>query len=162
VCSHDGCGAEVSLRRQWTRPRSIFSLVFPGRSAQDNLHDPCSNIERMTPMHRRHAISALTLALACLTAGAGAGESTDKAGGKDDNLQTAQDFANFEMYVDWKIDPSGDSGIYLRGNPQVQIWDLNGKNNPKHIGSGGLYNNQKNPSNPLVVADNPVGQWNTF
>ena len=82
--------------------------------------------------------------------------------GKDNNLQTAKDYGNFEMYVDWKIEPSGDSGIYLRGNPQVQIWDVNGKNNPKKIGSGGLYNNQKNPSNPLVIADNPVGQWNTF
>jgi Domain of Unknown Function (DUF1080) len=82
--------------------------------------------------------------------------------GKDNNLQTARDFGNFEMYVDWKIEPSGDSGIYLRGNPQVQIWDINGKNNPKKIGSGGLYNNQKNPKDPLMVADNPIGQWNTF
>ncbi len=82
--------------------------------------------------------------------------------GKNNNLQTAKDYGNFEFYVDWKIEASGDSGIYLRGNPQVQIWDVNGKNNPKKIGSGGLYNNQKNPSNPLVVADNPIGAWNTF
>lgn len=82
--------------------------------------------------------------------------------GKGNNLQTVKDYANFELYVDWKIEPSGDSGIYLRGNPQVQIWDINGKNNPKKIGSGGLYNNQKNPSNPIANADNPPGQWNTF
>ena len=82
--------------------------------------------------------------------------------GKDNNLQTVKDYGNFELYVDWKIEPSGDSGVYLRGNPQVQIWDVNGKNNPKKIGSGGLYNNQKNPSNPLLVADNPIGEWNTF
>jgi hypothetical protein len=30
------------------------------------------------------------------------------------------------------------------------------------VGSGGLYNNEKNPSKPLVVADNPIGEWNTF
>ena len=82
--------------------------------------------------------------------------------GKGNNLQTVKDYGNFELYVDWKIEPSGDSGIYLRGNPQVQIWDIKGKNNKKGIGSGGLYNNQKNPSKPLVVADNPAGQWNTF
>jgi hypothetical protein len=75
--------------------------------------------------------------------------------GHGDSLCTAKDYANFEMMVDWKILPKGDSGIYLRGSPQVQIWD-----NP--IGSGGLYNNQKNPSKPLVVADNPIGQWNSF
>lgn len=75
--------------------------------------------------------------------------------GKGNNLCTKKDYADFELYVDWKIEKKGDSGIYLRGNPQVQIWD-----NP--IGSGGLYNNQKNPSKPLMFADNPPGKWNTF
>jgi hypothetical protein len=77
--------------------------------------------------------------------------------GKNNNLCTAKDYGDFEMWVDWKIGPGGDSGIYLRGSPQVQIWD-------NKIGSGGLYNNQKkeNPHDPLVFADNPIGQWNTF
>ena len=75
--------------------------------------------------------------------------------GKNNSLCTIKDYADFEMLVDWKIGPKGDSGIYLRGSPQVQIWD-----NP--LGSGGLYNNQKNPSNPTKVADNPIGQWNRF
>ncbi len=75
--------------------------------------------------------------------------------GKNDNLCTEKDYKDFELRVDWKIEPKGDSGIYLRGSPQVQIW-----NNP--LGSGGLYNNQNNPSNPLVYADNPPGQWNHF
>lgn len=75
--------------------------------------------------------------------------------GKGQNLCTEKDYGDFELYVDWKIAPKGDSGIYLRGTPQVQIWD-----NP--VGSGGLYNNQKNPSKPLKNADRPVGQWNTF
>lgn len=78
--------------------------------------------------------------------------------GKGDSLCTAKDYADFELFVDWKIEAGGDSGIYLRGSPQVQIWD------PAHanVGSGGLYNNQKGPSQPLVVADNPIGQWNSF
>jgi hypothetical protein len=75
--------------------------------------------------------------------------------GKGQSLQTAKDYRNIELWVDWKIGKRGDSGIYLRGCPQVQIWD-----NP--IGSGGLYNNKKNPSNPLKVADKPIGEWNTF
>jgi hypothetical protein len=75
--------------------------------------------------------------------------------GKGDNLCTVQDFSDFELLVDWRIPPQGDSGIYLRGSPQVQIWD-----NP--IGSGGLYNNQKHPSKPLAVADRKPGEWNTF
>lgn len=78
--------------------------------------------------------------------------------GKGDSLCTAKDYGDFEMYVDWKILDRGDSGIYLRGSPQVQIWDPN----QWHIGSGGLYNNQKNPSKPLKQADKPIGQWNSF
>jgi hypothetical protein len=81
--------------------------------------------------------------------------------GKGRSLCTLRDdYKDFEMFVDWKIPPKGDSGIYLRGSPQVQIWDLANAN--ASVGSGGLYNNQKNPDKPLVVADNPVGQWNTF
>ena len=81
--------------------------------------------------------------------------------GKGDNLCTGKDYGDFEMWVDWKIEPGGDSGIYLRGSPQVQIWDP--ANPPAHgIGSGGLYNNEKNPKDPLVLADKPVGQWNRF
>ncbi|MBM3294853.1 MAG: DUF1080 domain-containing protein, partial [Candidatus Aminicenantes bacterium] len=68
--------------------------------------------------------------------------------GKGHSLCSAEDFGDFEMYVDWKIEPGGDSGIYLRGSPQVQIWD------PAQWpeGSGGLYNNLKNPKDPLVPA----------
>ena len=78
--------------------------------------------------------------------------------GKGQSLCTAKDYADFEMYVDWKIHAKGDSGIYLRGTPQVQIWDPG----QRDIGSGGLYNNQKNPSKPTEIADNPIGEWNTF
>jgi len=78
--------------------------------------------------------------------------------GKGDSLCTAKDYGDFEMYVDWKIKDHGDSGIYLRGSPQVQIWDP--ADHPE--GSGGLYNNKENPSKPLVCADNPIGEWNTF
>jgi hypothetical protein len=80
--------------------------------------------------------------------------------GKGRSLCTARDYADFEMYVDWKILPKGDSGIYLRGTPQVQIWDTANKGG--EVGSGGLFNNKKNPDKPLLKADKPVGQWNTF
>lgn len=82
--------------------------------------------------------------------------------GKGDNLCSVKEYGDFEMYVDWRITKAGDSGIYLRGSPQVQIWDTSRTDDGAEVGSGGLYNNQKNPSVPLKVADNPVGEWNTF
>ena len=82
--------------------------------------------------------------------------------GSGDNLCSIKEYGDFEMFVDWKISKAGDSGIYLRGSPQVQIWDTSRVEVGAQVGSGGLYNNQKNPSKPLKVADNPVGDWNTF
>lgn len=83
--------------------------------------------------------------------------------GGGDSLCTKKDYGNFEMLVDWKIPPKGDSGIYVRGAPQVQIWEPKspGQFNPPD-GSGGLYNNEKNPRHPLMFADHPVGEWNRF
>ena len=82
-------------------------------------------------------------------------------------LTTDKDFGDIELYVDFKIGPQGDSGVYLRATPQVQIWDFT---EPRYApmgadkGSGGLWNNSPGApgKDPLVRADNPIGQWNTF
>ena len=80
------------------------------------------------------------------------------------SLATRRDYADFELWADWRImSITGDSGLYLRGSPQVQIWDAH---NQWHIGSGGLYNNQTaktgNLSKALAIADRQVGDWNRF
>ena len=82
--------------------------------------------------------------------------------GAGNNLCSVKQYGDFEMVVDWRITKKGDSGIYLRGSPQVQIWDTSRVDAGAQVGSGGLYNNKINPSKPLKVADNPVGEWNTF
>ena len=81
--------------------------------------------------------------------------------GKGRSICTAKDYANFEMYVDWKILPNGDSGVYVRETPQIQIWDPSSKP-AGGVGSGGLYNNKNNPSKPTEKADKPIGEWNRF
>ena len=80
------------------------------------------------------------------------------------SLATKKDYGDFEMWCDWRImSITGDSGLYLRGLPQVQIWDAH---NQWHIGSGGLYNNNYkktgNISKALKIADKQVGDWNRF
>lgn len=88
--------------------------------------------------------------------------------GQSPQLATAKDYGDFELFVDWRmVSPNGDSGIYLRGYPQVQVWDPDNPREAKNgaaKGSGALWNdNPDNPGRwPLVKADNPVGQWNTF
>ena len=85
--------------------------------------------------------------------------------GHGDNLCSVKDYQDFEMYVDWKIEKDGDAGLYLRGSPQVQIWDHTNEKDFKHgcqKGSGGLWNNSpgKPGKDPLVLADKPAGEWN--
>ena len=94
--------------------------------------------------------------------------------GKGDSLQTVKDYGDFELWVSWKIEKNGDSGLYLRGQPQVQIWDSDNspgaRGEDKNSGSGGLWNNPPQPGKtskeigkmPLKKADRPLGEWNTF
>ncbi len=107
--------------------------------------------------------------------------------GKGQSLCTDKDYGDFEMYVDWKIPEGADSGIYLRGTPQIQIWDpwdlrmkpkedgsVDGSGdlteeqwvaaykNGRNLGSGGLWNNKRWRNSPTVLADKKPGEWNRF
>ena len=80
---------------------------------------------------------------------------------------TEKDYGDFELRLEYRTVAKADSGIYLRGVPQVQIWDFTdpGKFNiGGDKGSGGLWNNRPGApgKDPLVLADKPFGQWNAF
>lgn len=81
---------------------------------------------------------------------------------------TDKDYGDIELLVEYRTVPLADSGIYLRGTPQVQIWDTTkeGGKWDRHAdrGSGGLFNNRPTSAGqlPLVLADKPFGQWNQF
>ncbi len=81
-------------------------------------------------------------------------------------LTTDRDFGDCEFWIDYKTVPMADSGIYLRGTPQVQIWDTTEAGGKWKIGadkgSGGLWNNSPGAAgkDPLVLADRPFGEWN--
>jgi hypothetical protein len=88
--------------------------------------------------------------------------------GKGVHLATEKKYGDFEFRVDWMLTQTcGDSGVYLRDYPQVQIWDpgcAHEQRNGADKGSGGLWNdNPDNPGKwPLVKADKPIGEWNTL
>ncbi len=83
-------------------------------------------------------------------------------------LSTDADFRDYELWIDYKTVPQADSGIYLKGTPQVQIWDSTKEGGKWEIGadkgSGGLWNNTPGTPgrDPLVLADKPFGEWNRF
>ena len=80
-------------------------------------------------------------------------------------LTTEKEYGDFELFLQYKLSKGADSGIYLRGCPQIQIWDTTEKSFWKfgaNEGSGGLWNNGKfHPGQkPLINADKPIGEWN--
>ena len=91
-------------------------------------------------------------------------------GGTGPYATTSEAFGDIELRIEYKTVAKADSGINLRGNPQVQIWDLHQVFDPKkpdrkpHLGSGGLFNNTPGTPgrDPLLIADKPFGEWNTF
>ena len=87
--------------------------------------------------------------------------------GKGLYLTTNKDYGDFELHLEYKTVPRADSGIYLRGCPQVQIWDSTEKGKFKlgaDKGSGGLWNNSKGApgKDPSKKMDKPFGEWNKF
>jgi hypothetical protein len=80
---------------------------------------------------------------------------------------TEKDYGDFELLLEYRTVPKADSGIYLRGCPQVQIWDSTQESKfsiGANKGSGGLWNNSPGTpgKDPLVLADRPFGEWNDF
>jgi hypothetical protein len=148
-----------------TPPRGFVAL-FNGKDLtgwKGLLKEPLDNPARRAKLTREEADEAQKEADKVMRKGWRAEKGMLIFNGKGRSICTAKDYGDFEMFVDWKIEPHGDSGIYLRGSPQVQIWDPFTKpTNGSEVGSGGLYNNLKHPSKPTKVADRPIGQWNTF
>lgn len=81
---------------------------------------------------------------------------------------TDKEYGDVEFHIDYKTVAKADSGIYMRGTPQIQIWDYTKEGGKWKIGadkgSGGLWNNSRTKvgKDPLVLADKPFGQWNAF
>ncbi|MFM7168883.1 MAG: DUF1080 domain-containing protein [Planctomycetaceae bacterium] len=82
-------------------------------------------------------------------------------------LVTDKDYTDYELLIDYRTVPKADSGIYLKANPQVQIWDFTEEAKFKlgaDKGSGGLWNNSAGApgKDPAVLADKAFGEWNSF
>ncbi len=87
--------------------------------------------------------------------------------GKGPYCTTDKEYGDYELLIDYKTVAKADSGIYLRGNPQVQIWDFTDEGKfgiGADKGSGGLWNNSKGApgKDPTELADKSFGEWNSF
>jgi hypothetical protein len=88
--------------------------------------------------------------------------------GKGPYATTEGEYGDIELRLEYRTVAKADSGVYLRGTPQVQIWDTTEAGGKWSLGadkgSGGLWNNGAGSpgKDPLVHADRPFGEWNTL
>lgn len=73
------------------------------------------------------------------------------------NLRTVDEFEDFNLKLDVKVPPRGNSGIYLRGIYEVQVNDSHGRPLDSH-NMGAIYSR----ITPNVAAEKPAGQWQTM
>lgn len=73
------------------------------------------------------------------------------------NLQTIQDFEDFNLTTEVNVPPNGNSGIYLRGIYEIQVIDSFGKPPDCH-NMGAVYGR----ITPIVAAEKPAGEWQTL
>ncbi len=73
------------------------------------------------------------------------------------NLRTVAEFEDFSLHAETRVPPHGNSGIFLRGTDEVQVYDSYGRPNDSH-NMGALYSRIQ----PRVSAEKPAGQWQTL
>lgn len=87
--------------------------------------------------------------------------------GKVNDLYTASHFGDLEIYVEWMVPKGSNSGVYLQGLYEIQVFDSYGVANPNESHAGGIYhrwidNKPRGGSSPKVNASRPPGEWQYF
>jgi hypothetical protein len=72
------------------------------------------------------------------------------------NLRTVAEFEDFSLHAETRVPTNGNSGIYIRGTDEVQIFDSYGKPLDSH-NMGAIYSR----ITPTSAAEKPAGEWQT-
>jgi hypothetical protein len=85
---------------------------------------------------------------------------SSKGGGNTNHLVSKLHFRDADIHVEFMLPEkgSGNSGIYIHGNYELQIFNSFGKENPGQGDAGGIYGFSK----PLVNACRKPGEWQVY
>jgi hypothetical protein len=99
----------------------------------------------------------------------GQGILVNGASGRTAELVSEAEFGDLKAHVEFCIPKHSNSGVYLMGRYEVQIYDSYGVEKDQYPGieCGGIYGrwiNEKNVEghSPRVNASKPAGEWQTF
>lgn len=166
LASQGGADAAQTMMPEGPLPAG-FSPIFDGKSMEGWFARPHFNPNEFAAMDKAEREEKLAAWMGEATKHWTIEDGELVNDGKGPYLVTKADYTDYELVVDYKTVPEADSGIYLKGSPQVQIWDSTQESKFEigaNLGSGGLWNNSKGAAgkDPAVLADNPFGQWNRF
>lgn len=87
--------------------------------------------------------------------------------GRTANIYTADRFGDCELYVEFMVPQGSNSGVYLQGLYEIQVFDSYGVASPKTSDCGAIYhrwidNKPVGGSAPKVNASKPPGEWQSF
>jgi len=85
--------------------------------------------------------------------------------GKTANLVTDGKFGSFELYLEFMLAKASNSGVFLHGLYEVQIFDSHGYAGPMTVGDcGGIYELPEGGggSPPAANAARPPGEWQSL
>lgn len=87
--------------------------------------------------------------------------------GRTANIYTTAKFGDCELYVEFLVPQGSNSGVYLHGLYEIQVFDSYGIANPKTGDCGAIYHRwidgkPVGGSPPRVNASKPPGEWQSF
>ena len=83
------------------------------------------------------------------------------------NIVTTRKFGDIELYVEFLIPAKSNSGVYLQGLYEVQVYDSFGVEHLQYADCGGIYerwidNKGVGGTAPMVNASRRPGEWQSF
>jgi hypothetical protein len=117
-----------------------------------------ANAVSLDPAHAQKLVLAL-----------GDGVLVNGVGGRSVNLMTEAEFGDVQAHVEFCIPKHSNSGVYLMGRYEVQVYDSFGVEKDQYPGieCGGIYPRWINDKDveghsPRVNVSKPPGEWQTF
>jgi len=83
-----------------------------------------------------------------------------KVGQHGTDIYTEKEFGDCEVHVELMVPKGSNSGVYLMGRYEVQVFDSFGKKKPGFIDLGGIYNTH--PPMPENYEPKAPGEWQTL
>ena len=82
--------------------------------------------------------------------------------GRGGSLRTKQSYSDYMLRVDWRLPRKADSGVFVRGSKQLNIWTWSMGSGEMWEHRGGFKGPGPNPYVPSSRQDRAVGEWNIF